>query len=80
MFFIINNLIEIGSDSAIYQFDSRLKDNEIDKIYKKDLIDFNEFEFFNNQFRTFLVSIMLHLINPVIIKNLWAICEKYKSK
>ncbi len=53
MFLLINNLIKIWSDRATYQFDSRVKDNEIGDIYKKGSIPFNEYEFFNNKFRIF---------------------------
>ena len=53
MFLLINNLIKIWSDRTTYQFDSRIKNNEIGYFYKKGSIPLNEYEFFNNKFRTF---------------------------
>ena len=62
MFFLMNNLIALGSDNESQSLLGKQSHGELAEIFKLNDISYTEYDNFNSQLKTFFGLILLNLI------------------
>ena len=85
IFFLMNNLMVIGSENKSNFLENKNKDNQFEKVYFQNSISFNEYDNLENQLKTFFGFYSYRSENSFypdlsIINDSELLREKYRSK